>query len=124
MAEHVEFPLLTPAAKCVLVFAEGNRCHANSPILERRRLIADGIRGAMSQIGTWTYNSEFPKIIDAAQLEAIANNLHSPPPLPPTPEELDQALATVLQQVECQEGSPLAKQVAILRAGVAYHCKG
>ena len=87
-----EFPLLTPAASRVLLFIESNRHHADSPRQERRRLIADGIRGAMGQTGTWKINSEFPRVIDATELEAIADNLHSRLQAPPTPLQMDEIL--------------------------------
>jgi hypothetical protein len=117
---HEEFPPLTQEAADVLRDAEHD-LNLTDPDW-RRRYLAAGFREGMRQVErvSGTARQWRPWI----RLEAIADNLHTPPPLLPTPEDLDQALATVLRHVECHEGSFLAKQVAILRAGVAHYPKG
>jgi hypothetical protein len=37
----------------------------------------------MVQFGAWTINSDFPRVIEAKDLDAIADNLHALPPEPP-----------------------------------------
>ena len=122
---HDEFPLLTPAAASVLLFTQANRHHADSPRQERRRLIADGIRGAMGQARTWKINSEFPKVIDATELEAIADNLHSPPPAPPKLEDLDQAVRELEGWnggMEIRTNDWIRERIVTIRRGINHHC--
>jgi hypothetical protein len=71
-----EFPLLTHQAECVL----GQSIDISTPNWNRR-FAAAVIREAMMQSGTWNINSDFPRVIDAKDLDAIADNLHALPPV-------------------------------------------
>jgi hypothetical protein len=75
--EHNEFPPLTQQAKCVL----GQSINVSMPNWNRR-FAAAVIREAMVQSGTWNINSDFPRVIDAKNLDAIADELHALPPEP------------------------------------------
>jgi hypothetical protein len=109
-AKHEEFPPLTQRAECVL-----NSIPMNINVSEyywERCIAAAVIREAMVQSGTWNINSDFPRVIDAKDLEAIADNLHAlPPELPLKKQALD-----IWSQVE---GEVSDRQAQIMRNALA-----
>jgi hypothetical protein len=80
-SKHEEFPPLTHQAKCVLMNTFKG-IDLSTPNWDRR-FAAAVIREAMVQFGAWTINSDFPRVIEAKDLDAIADNLHALPPEPP-----------------------------------------
>lgn len=94
--------------------------------LGERRFAAAALREAMTQTGTWKIDSDFPKVIDATELEAIADNLHSPPPQPPKLEELDQAVRELEGWnggMEIRTSDWIRERIGTIRRGINYHCK-
>ena len=79
-AKHNEFPPLEYAARRVLESADLPRNENLNGATWLRSFAAAVIREAMMQSGTWNINSDFPRVIDAKDLDAIANNLHALPP--------------------------------------------
>lgn len=126
---HDEFPLLTPRAHTVIKAAQ---CSFPSTFVEgagvdvgERRFAAAVLREAMTQTGTWKINSEFPKVIDAKELEAIADNLHSPLPTPPTPEQMVAILNDLAARYSDKLGPEwVSNPFEALRRGIAHHCQG
>ena len=109
-ALHVEFPELTPEAEALLKDSE------DLPATDthwRRRYLAAGVRAASGR--TLGYN------------QALANSLHNPP-LPPTLEELNQAL----QELEDWDDGVhlsltrdwLSERISTLKRGIAHHLQG
>jgi hypothetical protein len=111
---HDEFPPLTYQAKCVL----GQSINVSMPNWNRR-FAAAVIREAMTQAGFWKISEEFPKIVDARELEDIADNLHALPPPPPTWEEVRDALAALVMRT----GPELDEYTTTIQRGIAHHCK-
>jgi hypothetical protein len=109
-AEHNEFPPLTHQAKCVL----GQSINVSIPNWNRR-FAAAVIREAMIQSGTWNINSDYPRVIDAEDLDAIVDNLHALPPNPPLPPLKKQAL-DIWGEVE---GEVSDRQARIMRTALA-----
>jgi hypothetical protein len=118
---HDEFPPLTYEAKCVL-FNTMKGIDVSSLYWDRR-FAAAVIREAMTQAGFWKISEEFPKVVRATELEAIADNLHALPPPPPTREQMKKALLSLLDSLDYHPESQLAQEAAILAAGIAHHCK-
>jgi hypothetical protein len=118
---HDEFPPLTEQAKCVLM-STMKGIDVRRPYWDRR-FAAFVIREAMTQAGFWNISEEFPKVVRATELEAIADNLHALPPVPPTRREMEDALRSLIDSLDCHPGSQLAQEAAILAAGIAHHCK-
>jgi hypothetical protein len=106
-SKHEEFPELTHQAKCVL----GQSINVSMPYWNRR-FAADVIREAMVQSGTWNINSDFPRVIDAKNLDAIADNLYALPPEPP----LKKQALDIWDQVE---GEVSDAQARIMRTALA-----
>jgi len=91
--EDNEFPPLTQQAKCVLMNTM-NGIDVSRPYWDRR-FAAAVIREAMVQSGLvnvaltlpdsnyWHVSEDFPAVIRASELSAIADNLHALPPEPP-----------------------------------------
>ncbi len=119
MAEHNEFPPLGPKAQKVL--ASFDRIDISKPGWNQR-FAAAVIREAIMQSGTWNINRDFPRVIDARDLGAIADNLHALPPPPPTREQMEEALSSLLGQIVCHPKSQFAQEAAILAAGIAHYC--
>jgi hypothetical protein len=119
-SKHEEFPELTHQAKCVL-----NRILKIIDVSEPhpdRRFAAAVIREAMTQTGTWHVSEDFPAVIRASELRAIADNLHALPPPPPTRERMEEALSSLFGQIVCHPESQFAQEAAILAAGIAHYC--
>ena len=124
---HEEFPLLTQDAEELLLRVE----QALHPGVDRkdepwgqeeRTLAAAVIREAKRQAArgdgfAWS------------NLDLIADNLHSPPPAPPTREEMLKALQELenWQRIEVEAmpaaGVSAGKRLEILRRGIAHYCK-
>lgn len=119
--QHQEFPPLAPESEAILREAYqvlGGRDSADW----RRAYLSAGIREAMRQAGAdrhGPHNWNF--------LGAIADNLHAPPPAPPTREQMEQALQNLLRRTDdpagCHEGSLVAEWADTIRRGIAHHCK-
>jgi hypothetical protein len=109
-SKHEEFPPLTQQAKCVLMNTM-NGIDVSRPYWDRR-FAAAVIREAMVQSGIWNINSDFPRVIDVKDLDAIADSLHA---LPPEPNLKKQAL-DIWGQVE---GEVSHRQAQIMRNALA-----
>jgi hypothetical protein len=113
---HDEFPPLTQAAELVLRDAEHDLI-LGAPNW-RRCYLAAGLREAMKQASPDKRGS-----CKWDRLGAIADNLHSPPQAPPTKEEMEAALCSLLGQITYHPKSQLAQEAEILLAGIAHYCK-
>ena len=109
-SKHEEFPELTHQAKCVLM-STLKGIDVSRPGWNRR-FAAAVIREAMVQSGAWNINSDFPRVIDAKNLDAIADNLHALPPEPP----LKKQALDIWGQVE---GEVSDRQARIMRTALA-----
>jgi len=118
---HDEFPPLTEQAKHVLMSTVKD-IDVSKPYWDRR-FAAAVIREAMTQTGFWKVGKKFTKVVRAIELEAIADNLHTLPPPPPTRQQMEEALRSLLNSLDCHPGSQSAQEAAILAAGIAHHCK-
>ena len=117
---HDEFPPLTNAVRNVLAVAF-HKIDVSKPYWDRR-FAAAVIREAKRQAArgdgfAWS------------DLDLIADNLHSPPPAPPTREEMLKALQELenWQRIEAEAmpaaGVSAGKRLEILRRGIAHYCK-
>jgi len=121
-----EFPELTQKAKCVLM-STMKGIDVSRPCWDRR-FAAAVIREVMVQVGYWNINSDFPRVIrviNAKDLDEIADNLHPLAPPPPTREQMEIALGRLLRHTNdpagCHEGSLIAELANVLRRGIAHH---
>jgi hypothetical protein len=108
-SKHEEFPPLTPQAKYVL----GQSINVSIPNWNRR-FAAAVIREAMVQSGTWNINSDFPRVIDAKNLDAIADNLHALPPEPPLKKQALDIWGQVEGEVSDQEAQIMRTVLALI----------
>jgi hypothetical protein len=111
---HDEFPPLTHEAKCVLMNA--TKGIDVSRLYWDRRFAAAVIREAVSLSRQRSNNR-------LQDLELIAQHLHALPPPPPTREQMEKALRSLLDNLDCHPESQLAQEAAILASGIAHHCK-
>jgi hypothetical protein len=121
---HDEFPPLTRSGIEVLQ-------HANTSNYENRvepggvrPFAAAVIREAVKQAAPFCFGTM--QVVAVGDLLQIAQNLHDPlppPPPPPTREEMQDALRSLLDCLDCHPESQLAQEAAILAAGIAHHCK-
>jgi hypothetical protein len=86
----------------------------------KRRYLAAGLREAMKQAGSSIWKDNLDALI------RITDNLHALPPPPPTREELDQALLELeawerFSEIRTTEW--FKERFAVLRRGIAHHCK-
>jgi hypothetical protein len=110
---HDEFPPLTHEAKCVL----GQSINVSIPNWNRR-FAAAVIREAMEQASPDRRGS-----CKWDRLGAIADNLHALSPPPPTREQMEEALQSLVGRIDFHPESQFAQEAAILAAGIAHHCK-
>jgi hypothetical protein len=116
---HDEFPDLTHQARCVL----GQSINVSIPNWNRR-FAAAVIREAITQAGFWKISEEFPKVVCATELEAIADNLHALPPPPPTREQMKEALQHLIDMYgDRVAGESTDEHLQTLRAGIAHYRK-
>ena len=112
---YVEFPELTPEAKAACAAAHPSIPYPNN---FNRQSLSAFLREAMKQsdpvapVGRWGY------------LEAIANNLHNPAPLPPTQKQMN----AILQDLNAAFGDQIGPDWTLnpfeaLQRGIAYYCK-
>ena len=87
-----------------------------------RRFAAEVIREAMVQSGVWHVSEDFPAVIRASKLRAIADNLHALPPPPPTREEMENALRRLTQLADYQPGSKADSWAQTIQRGLAHYC--
>jgi hypothetical protein len=111
---HEEFPPLTHQAKCVLMNTMKG-IDVSKPYWDHR-FAAAVIREAMVQSGTWNVSKEFPAVIRAIELSAIADNLHALPPEPPLPKQLKNQALDIWGQVE---GEVSDQEAQIMRTALA-----
>jgi hypothetical protein len=111
--EHDEFPELTYQAKCVL----GQSINVSIPNWDRR-FAAAVIREAMEQASPDRLGS-----CKWDRLGAIANNIHALPPLPPTREQMEEALQSLVGRIDFHPESQFAQEAETLRRGIAHYCK-
>jgi hypothetical protein len=108
-SKHNEFPPLTPQAKYVLgqsinVFIPNwHRCFA-----------AAVIREAITQTGFWEISEEFPAVVCASELRAIADNLHALPPEPPLKKQALDIWGQVEGEVSDQEAQIMRNALALI----------
>jgi len=121
-AEHNEFPPLEYAARRILESADASHLIRRRGATWLRSFAAAVIREAMTQAGVWHVSEEFPAVIRASELRAIADNLHALPPPPPTRERMEEALSSLFGQIVCHPESQFAQEAAILRSGIAHYC--
>jgi hypothetical protein len=122
---HEEFPSLTKQAERVLMHAKKGFDVFN-PYWDRR-LAAAVIREAVWQAGTFAVGTGLNgEVVEVVTLSCIADNLHALPPVPPTREELDQALLEIEtweRFSEIRSTEWFKERFAVLRRGIAHHCK-
>jgi hypothetical protein len=120
--EHQEFPPLAPEAELVLRDAEQIRDGLEDTIFGadwRRAYLSAGIREAMKQAGSDMHGS-----CKWDRLGAIADNLHAPPPSPPTREQMEEALQSLIDQYGARvAGEWTDANLQTLSAGIAHYCK-
>ena len=123
---HDEFPPLTRVGIKVLQY--GNRAsYLNLPGESPggvRPFAAAVIREAVKQAAPFNFGTM--QVVAVGDLLQIAQNLHDtlpPPPPPPTREEMQDALRSLLDCLDCHPESQLAQEASILAAGIAHHCK-
>jgi hypothetical protein len=83
----------------------------------KRRYLAAGLREAMKQAGSSIWKDNLDALI------RITNNLHALPPPPPTREQMEEALQSLVGRIDFHPESQLAQEAAILAAGIAHYCK-
>ena len=110
--EHNEFPPLEYAAKLILESADVPRDENLNGVTWLRSFAAAVIRQAMTQTGVWNVSEDFPAVIRASELRAIADNLHALPPEPP----LKKQALDIWGQVE---GEVSNRQARIMRNALA-----
>jgi hypothetical protein len=110
---HDEFPPLTHQAKCVLINTLKG-IDVSRPYWDRR-FAAAVIRAVEQEI--------CPNSPCKHKIRAIADNLHALPPVPPTREEMEEALQSLVGRIDFHPESQFAQEAAILASGIAHHCK-
>lgn len=123
----MQFPLLTPESQSVLRVAgqelPSRFCDGG---LTERRFCAAAIREAQRQACILLRNGD--PAAAWLRLAAIADNLHSPLPPPPTREEMLKALQELenWRQIEGEAipaaGVAAGKRLEILGRGIAHYC--
>jgi hypothetical protein len=111
-AKRDEFPPLEYAAKRILESAGAPRYENLNGATWLRSFAAAVIREAMTQTGVWHVSKDFPAVIRASELRAIADNLHALPPEPP----LKKQALDIWGQVE---GEVSDAQARIMRTALA-----
>ena len=121
MSQHIEFPPLTCESQSVLKVAgqELTSRIRDGGIIERR-FAAAVIREAVKQ--AVPFDSSTLQVVTVADLLRIADNLHSPLQAPPTKEEMEAALCSLLGQITYHPKSQLAQEAEILLAGIPHYC--
>jgi hypothetical protein len=111
-AEHNEFPPLEYAARRILESADASHLIRRRGATWLRSFAAAVIREAMTQAGVWHVSEDFPAVIRASELRAIADNLHALPPEPP----LKKQALDIWEEVE---GEVSDRQARIMRTALA-----
>lgn len=138
---HDEFPPLTRSAIAVLQHANTANYQTHVGPGGVRPFAAAVIREAVKQAAPFNLNNivdisiqqvvpshqpekrkGFP-VVAVQDLIDIADNLHSLPQAPPTKEEMEAALRSLLGQITYHPKSQTAQEAEILLAGIAHHCK-
>jgi len=120
---HEEFPPLTEQAKRVLISTqmdiEFSRPNWN------RRFAAAVIREAVRQASTFTVGTSLKgQVVEVVTLNCIADDLHALPPVPPTREQMEEALQHLIDMYGARVAGELTDEhLQTLRAGIAHHCK-
>ena len=119
---HDEFPPLTRVGTEVL--QSGNRAGCLYLPGGVCPFAAAVIREAVRQAGPFTVGTGLKgEVVEVVTLNRIADGLHALPPVPPTREEMEDALQSLVDSLDCHPESQLAQEAAILAAGIAHHCK-
>lgn len=128
--QHEDFPPLTPEAERALREAES---HLNLNKLGwRRPYLATFLRGATDQAQRSVFGTNIvapgPTAGVLKELRAIADSLHSPPPAPPTREQMNEALQKLAMRPHPFSNpstyySLVQEHLKTLQQGIAYHCK-
>jgi hypothetical protein len=116
-----EFPELTHQAKCVLINAL--ECIDVSRPYWNRRFAAALLREAVKQAAPLSIGPGTIQVVRVADLLDIADNLHALPPPPPTREQMEEALQSLVGRIDFHPESQFAQEAAILAAGIAHYCK-
>ena len=122
--QTMQFPSLTPESQSVLrVAGQELPSQFRDCGLIERRYSAAVIREARRQASACDLSPEATHETAWLRLGAIADNLHSPlPPTPPTKEEMETALCSLLGQITYHPKSQLAQEAEILLAGIPHYC--
>jgi hypothetical protein len=129
---HDEFPPLTAEADKVLSAGIKATVSADNPggIHAQRIFAAAVIRESVRQAGPFTVGTglngevlEDGEVVEVVALKRIADGLHALPPPPPTREQMEEALQSLVGRLDFHPESQFAQEAAILAAGIAHHCK-
>jgi hypothetical protein len=119
MAHH-EFPPLTAEAEKVLSAGIKATVSTDNPGgIHTQRVFAAAVIHEAVSLSRQRFNNKF----NLQDLELIAQHLHALPPPPPTREQMEEALRSLLDSLDCRPGTKLAQEAATLAAGIAHHCK-
>ena len=127
---HEEFPPLTQDAEAVMkaavsTYPPGFVSIGGDPEARVRRLAAAALREGMRQVEPdSTTERQWRHWL---RLEAIADNLHSPPSPPPSMAALRQAVQELEDWdggMEIRTGDWLRERIGIVKRGIDHHLKG